>query len=54
LIVLIVLSVGGCPLSTKSIVKDDPKNATLRSDLGFNGYAPTVREHLQPKKAEAR
>jgi hypothetical protein len=27
-----------------------PKRATLRSDLGFIGYRPTVREHLQPKK----
>ena len=27
-----------------------PKDATLRSDLGFLGYAPTVRAHLQPKK----
>jgi len=24
---------------------------TLRSDLGLEGYAPTVREHLQPKKS---
>lgn len=28
-----------------------PKNATLRSDLGFSGYAPAVRAHLQPKKS---
>jgi len=28
-----------------------PKNTTLRSDLGFYGYAPAVREHLQPKKS---
>ena len=28
-----------------------PKNATLRSDLGFYGYAPAVRVHLQPKKS---
>lgn len=28
-----------------------PKRTTLRSDLGFQGYAPTVREHLQPKKS---
>lgn len=28
-----------------------PAEATLRSDLGFQGYAPTVREHLQPKKS---
>jgi DDE superfamily endonuclease len=28
-----------------------PKDATLRSDLGFMGYAPAVREHLQPKKS---
>jgi len=28
-----------------------PKDATLRSDLGFQGYAPEVREHLQPKKS---
>jgi len=28
-----------------------PKNCTLRSDLGFYGYAPPVREHLQPKKS---
>ena len=27
-----------------------PRNATLRSDLGLQGYAPAVREHLQPKK----
>jgi hypothetical protein len=27
-----------------------PKATTLRSDLGFLGYGPTVREHLQPKK----
>lgn len=28
-----------------------PNNATLRSDLGFDGYAPAVRAHLQPKKS---
>ena len=28
-----------------------PKNVTLRSDAGFIGYAPAVREHLQPKKS---
>lgn len=28
-----------------------PKNCTVRSDLGFLGYAPQVREHLQPKKS---
>jgi len=28
-----------------------PKEATLRSDLGFYGYAPAVRAHLQPKKS---
>lgn len=27
-----------------------PKDATLRSDLGFLGYAPVVQVHLQPKK----
>lgn len=27
-----------------------PRNTTLRSDLGLQGYAPEVREHLQPKK----
>lgn len=27
------------------------KNTTLRSDLGLQGYAPAVREHLQPKKS---
>ena len=27
-----------------------PKDATFRSDLRFQGYAPEVREHLQPKK----
>ena len=27
------------------------KNTTLRSDLGLQGYAPEVREHLQPKKS---
>jgi len=28
-----------------------PSQSTLRSDLGFLGYAPRVREHLQPKKS---
>lgn len=28
-----------------------PRQATLRSDLGFQGYAPAVRQHLQPKKS---
>lgn len=28
-----------------------PKNTTLRSDLGFYGYTPDVRTHLQPKKS---
>jgi hypothetical protein len=28
-----------------------PKNATLRSDLGFLGYQPAVKMHLQPKKS---
>ena len=28
-----------------------PKDTTLRSDLGFQGYVPEVREHLQPKKS---
>jgi len=28
-----------------------PKDATLRSDLGLQGYTPDVREHLQPKKS---
>jgi hypothetical protein len=28
-----------------------PPAATLRSDLGFCGYQPRVREHLQPKKS---
>jgi DDE superfamily endonuclease len=28
-----------------------PKDATLRSDLGFLGYAPAVQAHLQPKKS---
>jgi hypothetical protein len=28
-----------------------PKNATLRSDLGFLGYQPAVKVHLQPKKS---
>ena len=28
-----------------------PKDSTLRSDLGFQGYTPPVREHLQPKKS---
>ena len=27
-----------------------PQHATLRSDSGFIGYAPGVRQHLQPKK----
>ena len=29
-----------------------PRRSTLRSDLGFLGYAPRVQEHLQPKKAQ--
>jgi len=29
-----------------------PRNTTLRSDLGLLGYAPQVREHLQPKKSQ--
>lgn len=28
-----------------------PPATTLRSDLGFYGYHPRVREHLQPKKS---
>ena len=28
-----------------------PRATTLRSDLGFCGYHPPVREHLQPKKS---
>jgi hypothetical protein len=28
-----------------------PKDTTLRSDLGFLGYTPPVREHFQPKKS---
>jgi hypothetical protein len=28
-----------------------PKDATLRSDLGFYGYQPAVGQHLQPKKS---
>ena len=28
-----------------------PRDATLRSDLGFLGYAPVVQTHLQPKKS---
>ena len=28
-----------------------PKTAILRSDSGFIGYAPSVRQHLQPKKS---
>lgn len=28
-----------------------PTDATLRSDLGFLGYAPAVQAHLQPKKS---
>jgi Helix-turn-helix of DDE superfamily endonuclease/DDE superfamily endonuclease len=28
-----------------------PPATTLRSDLGFCGYHPAVREHLQPKKS---
>jgi hypothetical protein len=31
-----------------------PRQSTLRSDLGFLGYAPRVREHLQPKKSPGR
>jgi len=30
-----------------------PNATTLRSDLGFYGYRPKVREHLQPKKSPA-
>jgi hypothetical protein len=30
-----------------------PKDCTLRSDLGFLGYAPPVGEHLQPKKSRS-
>ena len=30
-----------------------PKDCTLRSDLGFLGYAPPVGEHLQPKKSQS-
>lgn len=29
-----------------------PRDTTLRSDLGLQGYAPEVREHLQPKKSQ--
>jgi Helix-turn-helix of DDE superfamily endonuclease/DDE superfamily endonuclease len=28
-----------------------PKQATLRSDLGFLGYTPAIGTHLQPKKS---
>lgn len=28
-----------------------PPSTLLRSDLGFQGYGPEVREHLQPKKS---
>jgi hypothetical protein len=31
-----------------------PPATTLRSDLGFYGYHPRVREHLQPKKSPSR
>lgn len=31
-----------------------PPDATLRSDLGFQGYAPEVRQHLQPKKSPGK
>jgi hypothetical protein len=31
-----------------------PQDSTLRSDLGFQGYRPHVREHLQPKKSPRR
>ena len=30
-----------------------PPATTLRSDLGFCGYQPPVREHLQPKKSRS-
>jgi len=30
-----------------------PPATTLRSDLGFYGYHPPVREHLQPKKSRS-
>ena len=30
-----------------------PAATTLRSDLGFCGYHPPVREHLQPKKSRS-
>ncbi len=31
-----------------------PAATTLRSDLGFYGYRPLVREHMQPKKSPSR
>jgi hypothetical protein len=31
-----------------------PKGSILRSDLGFQGYAPDVAQHLQPKKSHVR
>jgi hypothetical protein len=31
-----------------------PPATTLRSDLGFYGYHPRVREQLQPKKSRSR
>jgi len=31
-----------------------PPTTTLRSDLGFYGYQPRVREHLQPKKSQSK
>jgi hypothetical protein len=31
-----------------------PRNTTLRSDLGLHGYAPEVREPLQPKKEKEK
>lgn len=31
-----------------------PRGTTLRSDLGFWGYAPQVQRHVQPKKSQRR
>jgi hypothetical protein len=43
-------------LHDKTIVEEAairyPKNCTLRSDLGFQGYHPRIEQSLQPKKSQ--
>ena len=44
-------------LHDKTIIEEAeiryPKNCTLRSDLGFQGYRPRVERSLQPKKSQS-